>query len=289
MTSSIHTSLIHVDVDDVRLAVHRSGRGEPLVCLSAIAHDAHDFDALAARIGHCFELICLEWPGHGQSGDDPQPASTARYGDLTLQALDRLGVANPLILGNSIGGGAAIHYAARRPVRGLVLCDSAGLVPVSPFVRRLCGLFAAFFATGERGAAWFGPAFAAYYRMVLPQPAAAAQRRRIIASGRRLAGVLRQAWQSFGRPDADLIETACALDVPIWVAWAKQDRVIPLAYCLPAIRRLKTATLTTFEAGHAAFLEQPDAFAEGFLAFSGALPPTNALRAVSWTGRDGGA
>ena len=272
--------LSHVIVDGVRLAVHRTGDGPALVCLSAIAHDARDFDALAARVGDRFELICLEWPSHGHSGDDRQPPSAARYGELTIEALDRLGVETPLILGNSIGGGAAIHYAAARPVRGLVLCDSAGLVRVTPLVRLICGAFAAFFAAGERHAAWFAPAFRAYYRMVLTQPAAADQRRRITDDALRLAGVLRQAWTSFGQPEADLIETACALGAPIWVAWAKQDKVIPLAFCRPAIRRLRNATLTTFKAGHSAFLEQPDGFADGFLAFVARLPEPAARRAA---------
>ena len=159
----------------------------------------------------------------------------------------------------------------RRAAR--VLCDLGGLIEVTPQVTRICGHFARFFAAGERGAFWFGWAYALYYRMVLPQPAAAAQRRRIVAAGRRIAPVLRQAWQSFGRPEADIRAMAEALDVPIWVAWATQDKVIPLSRCRPAIRRLKRATLSEFQGGHSAFLEQPDTFAEGFLAFAARLQP----------------
>ena len=52
----------------------------------------------------------------------------------------------PVIIGNSIGGAVAIRHAARHPVRGLVLCDSGGLVPVDRTVQRFCALFEAFFA-----------------------------------------------------------------------------------------------------------------------------------------------
>jgi pimeloyl-ACP methyl ester carboxylesterase len=142
---------------------------------------------------------------------------------------------------------------------------------VTPQITRICGLFARFFAAGERRAFWFGRAYDLYYRMVLPQPAAATQRRRIVAAGPRTAPVLRQAWQSFGRPDADIRAMAEALDVPIWVAWATQDKIIPLSRCLPAVRRLKQATMSEFQGGHSAFLEQPDTFAEGFLAFAARL------------------
>src|SRR5262249_34818881 len=74
----------------VSLAVHRTGRGAPIVCLPAIGHDVGDFDAMAARIGDRFELMCIEWPGHGDSGRDHHPVSAARYADLLVAALDQM-------------------------------------------------------------------------------------------------------------------------------------------------------------------------------------------------------
>jgi 4,5:9,10-diseco-3-hydroxy-5,9,17-trioxoandrosta-1(10),2-diene-4-oate hydrolase len=67
--------------------------------------------------------------------------------------------------------------------------------------------------------------------------------------------------------NADIRDVAANLEVPIWVAWAAHDRVIPLRSCRPAIERLRRASLDTFDAGHTPFLEQPDAFARGFVAF----------------------
>ena len=271
-----------IEVDGVSLTVDRVGRGEPVLCLTAIGHDAHDFDALAKLVGDRFELFRVEWPGHGRSGEDSKPVSATRYAELVDGLVARLGLSRPLIIGNSIGGAAAILHACRHPVRGLVLCDSGGLIEIDRTVQRFCGAFERFFAAGERGVGWYGPAFALYYRLVLPAPAAKAQRRRIVAAGRRSAPVLRQAWASFGRPEADLRAAAAQIDAPIWVAWARRDRVIPLKACRPAIERLRHVTLTEFDAGHSAFLEQPDAFARGFLEFvDGALeqarPPVGAV------------
>jgi len=274
-------SLSHVTADGVAMAVHRRGRGPALVCLSAIGHDVHDFDALAERVGDRFSLVCIEWPSHGQSGDDATPVSAQRFADLTTAVLDRLGLEPPMILGNSIGGAAAILHAARRPVRGLVLCDSGGLVAVTPLIRRVCGVYEGLYAGGERGAWWFGAASALTYRFILPSPAAAAQRRRIVASLPRLAGKLREGWASFGRAGADIRHVAAALDVPIWVAWAKRDPVIPYGACRPALDRLRRATTTLFPGGHSPFLEQPDAFADGLLAFADGLRRPAAVRAAS--------
>jgi 4,5:9,10-diseco-3-hydroxy-5,9,17-trioxoandrosta-1(10),2-diene-4-oate hydrolase len=262
-----------VSVDGARLALRRAGRGRPVVCLHAIGHDGRDFEALAQRIGGRFEVIALDWPGHGSSGPDREPPSAARYGALLTGTLSTLAVDKPILIGNSIGGGAAILSASRRPVRGLVLCDSAGLVAVTPLVAAVCRVFARFFAAGERGARWYGPAYALYYSLlVLPEPAARNRRRQIIAQGRRLAPALRRAWESFARPEADIRDVAAELDIPVWAAWAENDRVIPLAFCRDAIGALRHGRLTRYRAGHAVFLEQPDAFAADFVTWADALP-----------------
>ncbi len=258
-----------LEVDGVKLAVCREGSGRPMICLHAIGHGGGDFAAFAAAFRAQFEIIRIDWPGQGRSEPDVVPTSAARYAQLLGGVVDQLGIADPIIVGNSIGGAVAILHATQRPVRALVLCDSGGLVRVSAFVRATCALFVAFFRAGERGACWFDRAFARYYRvLVLPQPAAADQRERIIRSGSAVARVLREAWQSFARADADLRRQAEALDVPVWFAWAKADRVIPLWMCMPGIRRMKHAQLTRFRGGHAAFLEDPEAFNAGFRQFA---------------------
>lgn len=260
-------------VDGVTLAYDRQGSGPAVVCLSAIQHGARDFDAFAERVRDRFEVIRLDWSGHGRSGDDAQPATAARYGVLLSQFLTALDIAAPILVGCSIGGAAAIRAAAigkaqGRPTRALVLCDAGGLATVAPVLARGAAAMARFFAAGERGAAWFEAAFAAYYRfLVLPQTAAAVQRRRIVASCRVTAGVARQAWESFGRQEADQIAELQGLGLPVWAAWARDDRVIPLGFVRKALEATPGAEIATFRAGHAAFLEQPEAFAEGFLDF----------------------
>jgi 4,5:9,10-diseco-3-hydroxy-5,9,17-trioxoandrosta-1(10),2-diene-4-oate hydrolase len=260
------------------------------VCLHAVGHTSADFDAFAQRFRGGCEIIRIDWPGHGHSGPDAQPASARRYGELLCELLPRLGVREPILIGNSIGGAAALLYAAQQPVKALVLCDSGGLVPIDSLVRAFCALFAAIFARGAAGARWFPWLFALYYRrLVLPSAAAHAQRERIIASAAQVAPVLRDAWRSFGQPEADLRALLSSLRVPIWFAWARQDRVIPFARARAAIATVPQAQVQLFDAGHAAFLEQPDEFARGFAGFVrerlglvlSAAPPAQDLPLVS--------
>lgn len=261
-----------LEVDGVRLAYARSGRGPALVCLHAVGHGGGDFAGLAAALGESHEVIRIDWPGQGRSGPDTQLPSPKRYAQLLEGLLTSLKVQKPTLIGNSIGGAAALHYAQKNPVQALILCDAGGLVPVNFFVRTFCAFFAWFFNAGARGSRWFRPMFAAYYRyLVLPQAAASEQRERIVNSAYEIAPLLRDAWHGFAQADADLRQVAQALDVPVWFAWAKQDRVIPLNLCMPCIRQMKRAQLSKFDGGHTAFLEQPAAFVSGFHSFMNTL------------------
>ncbi len=264
-----------VEVDGVRLAVARSGQGPAVVCLHAIGHGARDFERFAKLMGRDFEIIRIDWPGQGRSGPDNEPASAARYAELLSGVIEKLRIERPILLGCSVGGAAALIYAASVPgkVRGLVACSPGGLMEIDAKTRKAIGLMVKFFSAGERGARWFAPAFRVYYRfLVLPKRPAAAQRRRIVAAGYETAPVLRAAWESFAAPEADIRSLTLSLDIPVWFAWAKGDRIVALKASLPVIKQMKKAGLTTFPGGHAPFLERPKAFAKAFTAFAKTLP-----------------
>jgi 4,5:9,10-diseco-3-hydroxy-5,9,17-trioxoandrosta-1(10),2-diene-4-oate hydrolase len=259
------------------LAVKRWGAGPPVLCLHALGHGGGDFAPLAERLSNRFEFIALDWPGQGRSPCDGGPARAGRYADLVLAACDALGLERPIVIGNSIGGAAALIAAARATDRfaGLVLCNPGGLSPLDPLSRFVIARMAAMFSAGAAGAAWFPAAFAAYYRyLVLPAPAARAQRARIIAAGRDLAPLLADGWRGFAETDADLTDLTARISVPVWLAWARGDQFVSWARAKAAASRLPCHRLTLFPGGHAAFLEAPDAFAAGFLAYADELRPS---------------
>ncbi len=250
-------------IDGVRLAYTDDGTGPVVVCLHAIGHGAGDFAHLRDRLrGQC-RVLAVDWPGQGHSGPDAIPASAARYTDLLGALLDAAGIEAAVLVGNSIGGAAAIRYAAAHPgrVRGLVLMNPGGLAPLDWTARLAIAAMVRFFAAGARGARWFPTAFAAYYRLVLQRAPAAAQRRRIVTSAYEIAPVLAQAWESFRHPEADIRALAPGVRCPVLFAWAARDRIVQLGPSLPAIRQFPDACLETFPAGHAPQLETPDAFA----------------------------
>jgi len=268
-------------IDGMRLVLDDDGRGDPIVCLHAIGHDARDFARLRARFAARHRVIAIDWPGQGRSPRDGRPVTAAHYADLLGFALDALDVETCVVVGNSIGGAAAIAYAARHPerVRGLVLENPGGLAPVDDRVAQtVLAAMARFFEAGARGARWFGPAFALYYRRVLQRPAAREARERIVANGHAIAPILAEAWRGFASAASDGRADARRLQCPVLFAWATRDAFVSLSRSLPAIRTVPNATVERFAAGHAAHLETPDELEAALERFLATLPAVETER-----------
>jgi 4,5:9,10-diseco-3-hydroxy-5,9,17-trioxoandrosta-1(10),2-diene-4-oate hydrolase len=262
-----------VTVDGVRLAYDDVVRGPTIVCLHAIGHGAGDFARLAARLGDRHRVVALDWPGQGWSDPDSEPPTSRRYAELLDGFLAAVAAGPVVLVGNSIGGGAALRWAAAHPaaVRGLVLVNNSGLDRFDVTTRVACSLMAGFFRAGVRRARWYRRAFAAYYRTVLPTRAAAAQRARIVASADEIAPVLAAAWERFASPDADLRALVPSIACPVLVTWAVGDRFNQLKRARPAIERFPRARVVEMPGGHAPQLEQPEAFEAEMEAFLGSL------------------
>lgn len=263
-------------IDGTRLTLDDEGKGPALVCLHAIGHDAAEFARLRRRLSDRWRVVALDWPGQGRSPRDGHAPTAARYATLLGGVLDALDVETCVVLGNSIGGAAAVVYAARHPerVRALVLENAGGLAPVDDrvaqtFLRAMAG----FFAAGRRRAWWYRGAFALYYRMVLQRAAAAETRARIVARAYDLAPVLEEAWRGFAHPEPDARALAPQVTCPVLAAWADRDQINQLGRSLPAIRSFPNVELVRFPAGHAAHVETPDAFEATLERFLAALPP----------------
>jgi pimeloyl-ACP methyl ester carboxylesterase len=275
-----------IDAAGTRLALSRRGAGAPVLCLHAIAHGGRDFEAFADRMrDKGLEIVCPDWPGQGRSPDDAMgaEASADRYAQILAGVIEAVFVPGdpPIVIGNSIGGAAAIIVAAKQPalIRALVLCNPGGLVPINGFARTFCAAMSGFFRAGARGAMWFSTAFAIYYRTILPRRPARDQRQRIIAAGRETAEVSAQAWASFGRPEADIRALLWRIDRPALFAWAKGDRIVSWARNRSAVSQT-SAEVQMFRGGHSAFMEDPDAFAAAFEAFTRQLPERSAWPAA---------
>ena len=263
-----------VDLGNLRLAVRAAGSGKPLICLHAIGHGARDFDRVAERLGERFRVVAPDWPGHGDSPASVTP-DAAEYAALLPTLFDRLGIARALVLGNSIGGAAALRFAHAEPERvaGLVLCDAGGLVPVNFLTRFAIGRTARRFELGATGDPHFAKWYARYYAKMLRTSQADWRRGEIVGEGARLAPLLAEAWRRFARPEADLRALVPQLAMPVLVAWGRKDPAIPWLLARGAAISAKRGAVALFDCGHCPFIERPDEFDAALLAFTSDLPP----------------
>jgi 4,5:9,10-diseco-3-hydroxy-5,9,17-trioxoandrosta-1(10),2-diene-4-oate hydrolase len=243
---------------------------------------------LAERLGHSFEFVAIDWPGHGASPGGDSPVTAARFAEILRAVLDELRLLRAVIIGSSIGGAAAILYTAQQPdrVSALVLCNPGGLQPVGVIARLVCRRMAAFFASGERHEVAYPQRFRRYYECeVLSSPAAAWRREEIIADADGTAGLLRQAWEGFASSESDLRPLAPRLSAPVMFAWAKRDRYIAWSRSKRAAVSVPQHIVRFFDGSHCAFLEDPDRFDQEFLKFmDGVTEAAGAMEAGKWSG-----
>lgn len=101
----------------------------PVVLLHGLGASATPFGPMMSRLRpHVRRLVAPDYPGHGFSGEAAGEVTPAALFDAMTFALDALLVEPAILVGNSLGGAVAMHYAASRPdrVRGLVLLSPAG-------------------------------------------------------------------------------------------------------------------------------------------------------------------
>lgn len=126
-----------VDVDGVGTYVHEAGEGHPIVLIhgagpgaSGLSNWSRNIEVLARD----FRVITVDLPGFGRSDKVPIPPAFFEYFGLHLgRLLDAMGIERAHMVGNSLGGGASMMLALRRPekVGRMVLMGSGGGFPVA--------------------------------------------------------------------------------------------------------------------------------------------------------------
>ena len=168
-----------VDVDGGRLHIVEMGAADapPVLLLHGASGNLADMHfALGERLAQRYRVILVDRPGHGWS-DRPGGAADAlpsAQAALIHQALVKLGIKNPIVVGHSWSGALATAYALAYPdkVRGLVLLapvthpwpggigwinDVVALPVIGPLIARTLILPTGYFLLTPGVAAVFSP------------------------------------------------------------------------------------------------------------------------------------
>jgi esterase len=102
------------------------GNGHPILFLHGGGLNAHTWDVLALMLRDRYRCIALDQRGHGDSEWSPvvDYGVESQSGDVA-GFIDALGLALPVLVGQSMGGLNALAYATRHhaPMKGLVVVD----------------------------------------------------------------------------------------------------------------------------------------------------------------------
>jgi len=129
--------------------------GQPMVLIHGLSGQLQHFTyAVAGLLADDYRVIAVDRPGCGYSGrDDDALATLPEQARMIGEALDAIGVQNPVLVGHSLGGAVALAMALDRPDQTAalaLLCPATqyqpevpevfrGLMVKSPLIRRLIG------------------------------------------------------------------------------------------------------------------------------------------------------
>jgi pimeloyl-ACP methyl ester carboxylesterase len=263
----------------VSTAVLEGGEGPPMVLLHGPAEYAATWLRVIPRLARTHRLIVPDLPGHGTSQVGEGPLDAERV----LRWLDELiGEAcpePPVLVGRTVGGAIAARFAGsspterRRPIAGLVLVDSLGLVPFDPAPR-------------------FGIALHRY----LARPARDSYERLMEFCAFDLDQVrerMGERWEPYAAYSVELArdegvqaavggligqfavapmppEQLARIDVPTAVIWGRHDLATPLSVAEAVSARHGWPLHVVEGAGDDPALDQPDAFVDALRAALGA-------------------
>lgn len=240
------------------VAVHTTGDGPGVVLLHANGGDHRDFDSIVPALARTRTVYAIDWPGHGDS--EPAAEVTAcGLADLLPALLEALGDGPFALVGNSVGGFAALRTAIARPdlVSKLVLVDPGGFTPRTPFMFATCRLFGS-----ERLAPTVMRQLPRLYLRLPTSDVAAVRERAVIASrSPSQVSAFASMWRSFSDPEHDGRSGAERLTVPTLLVWGTRDPVLPwLIDGRRAAKALPGATVVTMPCGHQPYIEMPTEF-----------------------------
>ena len=254
-----------------RIAYEVIGEGPLVVAVPGMGELRSSFRFLAADLAAAgFRVAAMDLRGHGDSDDGFDAFDDEAAAADVLALIDELG-GPALLVGNSMGAGAAVLAAAERP-------DAvAGLVLIAPFVRNPPGSALASAALRLALLRPWGPAvWRAYHRSLYPGalPADFAEHRD--AMSRSLA----RHWRSFQRTTRTSHEPAerriPAVRAPALVIMGTADRdwKDPAAEAAWVGEQLSAEVLLAEGSGHYPMVDAPDQVGPAVVRFARAVAPS---------------
>jgi pimeloyl-ACP methyl ester carboxylesterase len=247
--------------------VLREGSGEPLVLFHGILNSERAWARVVPLLAPDFDTIAPTGLGHrGGPAPSERPVTLSRIVDCAEGQLDELGLKNPHLAGNSLGGWIALELARRGRARSVCALSPAGFWEEKwPAQERAFKVLLRARRDARRG------------RRIAPVLGRSARFRRWAMREACLHGD-RVSRQEFIDLSADTIGCDIAEEVmvpgaqfdsldapcPVTIAWAAEDRLFPLAVYEERARGLVSGAdfLVLDDVGHVPMCDDPQLVAD---------------------------
>lgn len=241
------------------------GDATPAVLVHGFAADLTTWMFTQPVLAEARAVLAFDLPGHGDSDKDVGSGDVGFFATTLAGVLDAAGIARAHLVGHSLGGAIALHFALDAPERvaSLTLIAPAGLGG------RIDGAFVAALVAAERRR----PAQEALARLVADPALVGRDMVERFLRYKRLDGVAAALATVAGqladgdRQKIDLAGRLEALRVPLLAIWGAADTIVPPAHAAalpPAAERHAVAG-----AGHLVHMERSTLVNELVVAFLG--------------------
>jgi pimeloyl-ACP methyl ester carboxylesterase len=250
--------------DGVRIAYDVTGTGPVLALVHGLTESRRAWDPLIDDLAADHTLVTLDVRGHGASSEGPRYDPPVLADDVAAVLADA-GLADPLVVGHSMGGVIVTAFAAAHPARGVVNVDQPiELAGFQELVRSVEPLL-----RGDGFTDFIESLFATFYG-----PLPAEEVARLEALSHPVQEVVLGMWGPvLDLPPAELEEVVRSLTAGIHVPYLALHGDDPGATYGPWLQEaIPTATFEVWEgSGHYPHLLHPERFTARLRAFESTL------------------
>ena len=120
----------YAEVNGLNMYFETRGTGRPLILLHGGLGSGEMFGPVLPAFAEHHQVIAPDLQGHGRTADIDRPIDIRLMADDIAALIDHLGLDRPDVVGYSLGGGVALHTAAKYPAKvGRLVVASANIRP----------------------------------------------------------------------------------------------------------------------------------------------------------------
>ena len=260
ITTNIHSQ--RVKLGSLNIRYFAGGQGDPLVIIHGGGDGARSWFKNAEELSKYYSVYLPDLPGFGRSQSASNKFHLPEYVAFVENFTQALGIDSFHLVGHSIGGGIALHYALKSPqkVKGLVLVSSWCLgIEAALWVRllshpALCRSFGEAAIAVLKGIKWVARLFYAPFRFANPVTRVKIDIGKTMVTFRGQTTVLR--------------DRLCELTVPTLLVWGDRDPVVPAAHAQFAAELIPNCRMHIFQGcGHSAYKQKTGEFSQLLASF----------------------